>query len=206
MFQFIKTTVIGGLMFLLPIVVLYSILKQAHKSINKISAPILSMLPEERVFGVAMQDLLVVAVVVLICFLAGPVARSNLAMRLVTSLETQYLSRLPPYEDAKTKMSARLFFDKAKTKTKDEDARWDMQPVLARFDDRWQIAFEVERIIGGKVSIFVPGAPDPWAGSVYIMTDDRISRLDSDPTATLNVLKQLGKGASGHVQSCINGS
>ena len=101
-------------------------------------------------------------------------------------------------------MSARLLFDK--TKTKDKDVHWDMQPVLARFDDRWQIAFEVERIIGGKVSVFVPGAPDPWSGSVCIMTDDRISRLDSDPLATLDVLKQLGKGASGHVQSCINRS
>ena len=40
-----------------------------------------------------------------------------------------------------------------------------MRPVLARFENSWQIAFEIERIPGGIITVYVPGAPDPWSGS-----------------------------------------
>ena len=36
----------------------------------------------------------------------------------------------------------------------------ELKPVLAQFDDAWYIAFEVERIEGGYVTVFIPGAPN----------------------------------------------
>jgi uncharacterized membrane protein len=67
--------------------------------------------------------------------------------------------------------------------------------VLVRFDDQWQIGFEADRVAGGKVAVYLPGSPDPWSGSISIVTEDRIARLDSDLEATLNIFKNLGKGA-----------
>ena len=75
--------------------------------------------------------------------------------------------------------------------------------VLVRFDDQWQIGFEVERIAGGKVVVYLPGAPDPWSGAVTIVTDNRIARLDSKQLATLGVFKQLGEGASAQMKEVV---
>ena len=39
-----------------------------------------------------------------------------------------------------------------------------MTPVLITLDDYEQMAFEVERTAGGKVVVYLPGAPNSWSG------------------------------------------
>jgi uncharacterized membrane protein len=188
--EFIKTTIRGGVLFLIPVIILVAVFKQAHQLIGKIAGPIFAHVPVERVVGIAVLDLLTLAVVLLVCFLAGLAAKTRAATRFVSSLETEFLSKIPAYDLAKTKLTGQLRFEEAE----------DLHPVLARFDDQWQIGFEVERITGGKVVIYVPGAPDPWSGAVTILTDDRVTRLGSKLTAALGIFKSLGKGASPEVQ------
>ena len=71
-----------------------------------------------------------------------------------------------------------------------------MTPVLARFDDSWQIAFEIERIEDRAVVIFLPGAPDPWSGSMCVVTADRITQLDQSIPYVAKIAKRLGRGAN----------
>jgi uncharacterized membrane protein len=190
MSEFIKTTIRGGVLFLVPVIILLAVFKQAHQLIAKMAGPILANVPVERVVGIAVLDLLTLALVLLVCFLAGLAAKTRAAVRFVSSLETEFLSKIPAYDLAKTKLTSQLRFEESE----------DLHPVLARFDDQWKIGIEVERIAGGKVVIYVPGSPDPWSGAVTILTDDRVTRLDSKLTATLGVFKNLGKGASAEVQ------
>lgn len=190
MFELIKTTVRGGVLFLIPVIILVAVFKQAHELIGKIAGPIFANMPVERVVGIAVLDLLTLALVLLVCFLAGLAAKTRAAVRFVSSLESEFLSKIPAYDLAKTKLTSQLRFEEAE----------DLHPVLVRFDDQWQIGFEVERIAGGKVAIYVPGSPDPWSGAVTILTDDRVTRLDSKLTAALGIFKNLGKGASAEVQ------
>jgi uncharacterized membrane protein len=79
-----------------------------------------------------------------------------------------------------------------------------MEPVLARFDDYWQIALEVERIPGGTVVIYLPGAPDPWSGSVCYVTEDRIQPLELTFLPVLRTLRGLGKGSNEQLRVCLN--
>lgn len=72
-----------------------------------------------------------------------------------------------------------------------------MRPFLARFDHSWQLALEMERIEGGKVVIFLPSAPDPWSGSVYFMTGERLRAKASLLSAGLILFLALGTGHAG---------
>jgi uncharacterized membrane protein len=71
MLHFIKTTILGGLLFLVPVVILIFIIKKAHESVSIITGPVLANLPVGTIAGIAIVDLLTIAVVLLICFLAG---------------------------------------------------------------------------------------------------------------------------------------
>jgi uncharacterized membrane protein len=71
-----------------------------------------------------------------------------------------------------------------------------MAPAVVRFDDSWQIGFEIERIAGGKVTLFLPGSPDHWSGSFCMMDEDRVTPLDLPVPAVAAMAKRLGKGAS----------
>ena len=184
--RFVKTTLIGGIVFLVPIVIFIAVIGKALEITGKIAAPLAAVLPVDSIGDLAVVHVLAFAILALVCFLAGLTARTVIARKLVETLESSVLSKLPAYALLKTKTQSML---------SPEDVEG-MTPVVARFDDSWQIAFEIERIQDDKVAIFLPGAPDPWSGSVCVMTEDRITPLDLTIPLVAKIAKRLGKGAN----------
>jgi uncharacterized membrane protein len=70
-----------------------------------------------------------------------------------------------------------------------------MQVVLARIEDSWQVGLLVERIDETHSAVFVPGAPDPKSGSIYLMTDDRFKAIDVRIPQAMKWIKGLGIGS-----------
>jgi len=194
MFGFIRTTVLGGLLFLFPIVFIVAIIAKALEITNKLSAPLAGLLPLDSVGGLAVVKLLSLVMLVLICFFAGLAARTALAGKFVKSLETDVLGKIPAYT---------LLKSKAESVLRPEDIGG-ICPVLGRFDDSWQFAFEIERIAGGKVVVFLPGAPDPWSGTVCVLTEDRITPLDLTVKSAAVIMKRLGKGSTGALRDPLS--
>jgi uncharacterized membrane protein len=194
MFRFIRTTVLGGLLFLFPIVFVVAIIGKSLEVTNRLSAPLAGLLSVDSIGGLAVVELLALVILVLIFFLAGLAARTALAGKLAQSLETKVLGKIPAYT---------LLKSKAESVLRPEDIAG-MCPVLGRFDDSWQLAFEIERMAGGKVVVFLPGAPDPWSGSVCVLTEDRITPLDLTVKAAVDIMKRLGKGSAGALRDPLN--
>lgn len=192
-FSFIKTTIVGGLIFLVPIIVLVIILGKALGITRTIVRPLSTLIAVETVAGVGMATLLSIFVIVLFCFLAGLFARTDLARKIINWLESSMLSHIPGYTFMKSmgESFAGIEIDHG------------YETVLARFDDSWQVAFLVERIGSGQVAVFIPGAPSPWSGSVYVMTEDRIKPIDVPNKAVLQCIQQLGKGSNSMLHGSI---
>jgi uncharacterized membrane protein len=186
MLKFLKTTMVGGILFLVPIIIFIAVIGKALELSKKLAAPLSVLIPLDSIGNIAMINLLALGIVLLICFLAGLAAKSTLARKSIANLESRVLSKIPVYGLLKSRIDAIVQPEKAE----------DMKPVLARFDDSWQIAFEIERIQGGAVGIYLPGAPDPWSGSVCFVTEDRIQPLELTLLPVLKTLKSLGKGSN----------
>ena len=193
MVKFLKTTMIGGIVFMVPIIIFIVIIGKALKLTNKLAAPLSALIPFPGVGNIAVVDLLALVIVLLICFLAGLAAKSTLARKSVGALESRVLSNIPVYGFLKSKIDAIVQPEKMES----------MEPVLVRFDDYWQIALEVERIPGETVAIFLPGAPDPWSGSVCYVTEDRIHPLELTLLPVLKTLKGLGKGSNEQLRAYL---
>ena len=86
LFQFLRTTLVGGLFFLVPIIVLVVVLGKALAVARNLVAPLAEHLSVHSVIGLRTPMLLAVAIIVLFCFLAGVLARTALAKKLVRSL------------------------------------------------------------------------------------------------------------------------
>jgi uncharacterized membrane protein len=104
----------------------------------------------------------------------------------VARIEELLIATLPGYTFAKTLVSGMV---------KAEDEVGSMTPVLVRLDDYKQIAFEVERTPGGNVVVFLPGAPNPWSGSVVYVSEDRVEPLDMAPQDAIKNIRVLGRGS-----------
>jgi uncharacterized membrane protein len=186
MLKLIRTMIIGGIIFLIPIAIFVAAIGQGLKIAGAIAKPVAAVLPVNMIGGVAVAHVLAIVLLLLICFVAGLLARLALARKAVGALEANVLSRLPPYALLKTKTQSMLSPDDIEG----------MSVVVVRFDDSWQIGFEIERIEGGKVALFLPGSPDPWSGSVCIAEEDRVTPLDLPVAAVASMVRRLGRGAN----------
>lgn len=184
--QFIRSTVIGGIVFLVPFVVLIFVLGKAFQAMSHVAAPLSKLVPSETFGQIAAVDLIAAALILLLCFLAGLVARSAVAASVVRALESRVLSRIPIYQFVKGMTSSVVEAEKGEA----------MTAVLARLDDYAQLAFEIERTKSGDVVIYLPGAPNPWSGSICIMSPERVTPLDMSMIAAVQNIKHLGKGSS----------
>jgi len=73
-------------------------------------------------------------------------------------------------------------------------------PIIVQFDDYSQLAFEIEHLEGGKVVVYLPGAPNPWSGTVVYVTPDRVRRLPMNVGDVVRNIRKLGKGSMGLVE------
>jgi uncharacterized membrane protein len=184
-FRFLKTTVIGGIVFLVPLIIIVAIIGKAFEIMRKVADPLSSLMPIESVGDIAIVNFIAFALIVLVCFLAGLAARTLSAGKLVQFLESRILSHIPAYAFIKG-MTASV--------AGAEDGKG-MTAVLARLDDYSQIAFEIERLAGGNVIVYLPGAPNPWSGSVCVMTEDRVQPIDATMMSAVQNIRHLGRGS-----------
>ena len=183
--NFLKTTVLGGIMFLIPISVVVLILGKVYHLMARIAAPLANWIPIDEVGGIAKANLLAIIVMVLVCFLAGLASKSRLAARLVDSLESGLLQFIPGYA---------FFKGMTGTVAGDHDQA-QLAPVLARFDDSWQVAFQADKLADGRVVLYIPGAPNPWSGSLVVVSEGRVQPLDRTMAAVVRNLRALGRGS-----------
>jgi uncharacterized membrane protein len=99
---FLKATIVGGLLFLLPVVLLLIILGQAMRLAGKVAQPISAALHVDTVAGVGGVTVLAVLVLIFISFLAGLVARTKRGNRIMRWSESSLLGGLPQYQLVKT--------------------------------------------------------------------------------------------------------
>ena len=146
--DFIKTTAVGGFVFLIPAVIVVIALGKligGFKTLAKALSPIFEI---ESWFGGFVLD--IVAVAVLLCFAAGLLARRAAAKQVRERLDRSLLDFIPGYAFIKG------FADNLR---QTEEISGSFVPIMVRFDDYVQMAFETERLPNGKVAVYLPGAP-----------------------------------------------
>ena len=66
--KIIKATFLGGILFLVPLVVLLIVLEKGYGIVQKTTLPLVNNLPRVNILGVAIQELIGILIIILICF------------------------------------------------------------------------------------------------------------------------------------------
>lgn len=182
--KFLKTTLLGGILVLLPLAGCVYVLAVVVKAVVEAVKPVASMLPKE-LGGQAVADLLVVGILVTICFLLGLLVPTTIGKAVGKWLENTLLRLLPGYQIVR-----RL--------TQQLGGRSDDSlgaPVLVQFAGSRQFGFLVEERADEAV-VFIPMVPTPSLGTVHIVRRDAVARLNASLTSTFNCLSQFGVGTT----------
>jgi uncharacterized membrane protein len=181
--RLIRTTLLGGVIFLIPLVFVVAVFGKAIHIMQSIAIPLGEIIPVESVAGVAIVPILTTVIMFASCLVAGLLARSPGGQKIYGKLDAVLLQMIPGYAWVKGITGG----------IRDEDADEVLKPVLVTFDDQSQLGFEVDRGVEGLVAVYIPGAPDPRAGTVSYVTSDRIQPVDVGFKAVIRICKNLGR-------------
>ena len=184
--SFLKTTLVGGLMFLVPVVLIAVVLRHALQFAGKIAKPLAAVLPVSHVGGVAVATIIAGAILLVIAFLAGIVSRTGLGRRVTHWFEESILGGMPQY---------RMVKSLAEGLTQLEGGAG-MQPVLMRGDEGWMLGYQMEELPNGWRVVFLPASPTPMSGNVMYVEASRVRPLDLSMRDAMQLVKRLGIGSA----------
>ncbi len=185
MIAFLRTTVIGGIVFLLPFAVLAIVFEHVLPIVHKVIDPIADRIPVQSIIGLEIPVLATIFTLLMGCFLLGLLARTKLAKGMVRAVELSFLDSIPGYSVLKS-MSADF---------EPSQGQGAHSVVLVQFDDAWQLGLKMEEIASGEmVAVFIPDSPTPQTGSVLIVDAKRVRPTNIPILTAFSCLRGRGAG------------
>jgi uncharacterized membrane protein len=184
--RFVGTTILGGVLFLTPIVVLGIVLDKAFDFMRRGLQPLTTLIPRTLASGPTMTAILAIFILALLCFLAGLSARIALAQKVVSSLEATVLSKLPGYE----------YLKEAGTSVLGLGETAEHPVVFAHFGGAWRIGVQTDVVGAGLVAVFIPNSPNPRSGSVFLMPADQVRPANAQLSSAIACLRRCGAGST----------
>ena len=186
--EFLKTTIIGGTSFLLPVALVVLVLSYALRLVKRIATPISHSLQLDQlgdVAGVGAATLLSVLALILVSFAAGIAARTAVGARVTRWSETSFFGRIPHYQLIKSMAEGLAHIESASG----------LKPALVSIEDGWQIGYLLEKLENDWVAVFLPQAPTPMSGDIMYLPISRVRPLGITMIQAMSIVKAIGVGS-----------
>ena len=186
--SFIKTSLLGGVAVLLPILLTYYLLQWVFQvGINMIH-PLTRILIERVSMPRRLADALAIALIVGICFATGLLIKTRFGGFLFSRLEKYILKVAPGY--SLFKETLKQFLGQKK--------RPFSAVVLGRvFGGRTMMTgFITDEQPGGRVTVFFPSALNPTTGLLCHLEERDVIRLDVSFEEAMRTIISCGSGSA----------
>lgn len=185
-FSFLKTTVIGGFLIIIPLLLVYFVLAEAVEMLVAITQPVAEMLPGDWIDNEREARILALLVLIGSCFIAGLVMKTRVGGSSGHWLEKHILTRLPGYRMART--LTKQFTGSAEASQ--------FAPAVMRFgDEDLVLAYIIEEHDNGYFTLLLPGSPVGTAGGLRYVPGNRVKRLKAPLGQVFNCVTHYGVGS-----------
>ncbi len=179
---FVTDAIISGLLVVVPLYLTGLLLLKVVQSLQRVLEPVESLLPDLP-YG---EYVLAFLILLLLAFVVGVAMETKAGQVLSSRFQDKVLSRIPGYS---------LFRGLTRQFTgSKEEKTW--KPVLAEIEEALVPAFIIEELKDGRFTVFVPSVPTPLAGTVYILTPERVHKVDIPFSQAALVVARWGAGAN----------
>jgi uncharacterized membrane protein len=180
--EFIKSTLLSGVVVMLPLGLVFLIVLK----IVDLLGPLATLLVEYLPYHLRFPDLIASLLLLLACLVAGLVAQTRAGQGLGTSLESAILNRIPGYSMVRS-ITRRIGNAEESEK---------FAPAFVELESTLVPGFVVEEHADGRCTVFVPSAPTPGVGAIYIISRERVHLVDAPFLKTVKCVTSWGVGAA----------
>jgi uncharacterized membrane protein len=184
--SFIKTTALGGLIFLAPVVLVIIIVLKAIELLKKGVTPLAERWHVASVAGEATITIIVSVILVLICFIAGMIANSTKVSTHMPLVDMMADKIVPGYEILKAQSH-----EGGVSNVKNP---W--QAIILRLGEEWAIAFIVDQTNEDFKTVYIPDAPRLEAGHVRFLDSKTMEYVPISIREARQSLMRFGLGGA----------
>ncbi len=179
--DFVGTTLIGGLLVILPIGGVAVVAVKLSRVAMALVTPVVTHLPAGTRLPNVLSGLLICAG----CFVAGLVVRSKPGRSALAALERRGLEHVPGY----------TIFRSVTRRMVGVEEGTSFAPALASIEGALVPAFAVEAHADGRFTVFVPTVPTLGVGAVYILPRERVHLLELPFARVVRCISRWGEGS-----------
>jgi uncharacterized membrane protein len=185
---FLKTSIIGGMVVLLPLILLIKIMWWLVEFMMGQLQPLAQLLTATLTISDRYSALVAMLLVIAVCFWVGLVARLKLGGMLWVSLENNTLKKIPGYTALKE--IVQMF-------TKPNKQSFSRAVMVRPWgNDVWLTGFITDTGDNGYVTVFSPCSPNPSTGFVFHVPKEDVIELKGQEGLAFKTVLSCGVGAA----------
>ena len=190
---FIKTTLLGGTLVVLPIVILVLVFNWLYEFVADKLKPITYVIVETARMQEFAAAVLALLLIVLLFFTVGLIVRTKIGRFVFEFIEQTILSRIPLYKIIKE--TTIQLMGNGKTLFKN------VALVNLFGNDTKITAFITDIHDDGSYTVFVPSGPAPTAGFIYHVKKENVQIVNYPVDKAMKTIFSLGAGSNDLIRS-----
>ncbi|KUG26789.1 transporter [hydrocarbon metagenome] len=184
---FIRTTLFGGFLIVLPIVILLMVLNWMFDAMTGYIRPITNLLIETTRTNEFVASFFAFVLIILIFFLVGLLVKTEMGKLSFELFEKKFLSKIFGYRIIKETV-LQIFGE--------EKNLFKAVALVKLFgNETLMTAFVTDEHPDGSYTVFIPSGPAPTAGFVYHVKREQITIVDIPVDQALRTILSLGGGS-----------
>jgi len=180
--QNLKTTIIAGIIFLLPVFGVLMLLQKLYGKLTGFGSQVAALLGIKSVAGVGATSIATTFILVGLFYVSGLMVKVTFMANFRNWVESNLLQYIPGYLGYKVKMEEKLL-PRIEART----------AALVRVGEIMRPGFLISRS-EGKCVMFIPNTPDTNTGEVWIVDESKVQDLGKADDAFLNGIRYSGRG------------
>ncbi len=189
--SFFKTSILGGLIVILPITICLYVFKWIFNSVtdiiqvptNLIMANI-SLIEDRELLA----DTLVALIILIICFIVGVIVKTQFGKIFYRSAENYLLKVLPGYSMIKEIVIQFLG---------DKQSPFSSVALVQVFEnDTLMTAFVTDSHEDDSYTVFIPTGPNPTSGNIYHLKEQYVHHIDVGVEDAMRSIISCGAGST----------
>lgn len=187
--NFFRTTLIGGVVVILPLTLFYIFVSFLFYTISGIAKPLLGLSDAYGAFKYPLLvDLFAFIFLIVLCFLVGLFVSTAIGQRWVDRIERRILFKLPYYGTLREAVHQLLGNSNMNL----------FKVVLVDLygTDTLTTAFLTDETLGEYVTVFVPTGPNPTSGFIYHVKRSQVKYVDVKGEEAMRSIIGVGTGSA----------
>lgn len=186
--EFFKTSLLGGVVVILPVAILAAFAKWLFDFVTNLIQPLTNLITTRSDYRELLADVLVIAIILTVCFLVGVVVRTKLGEWIYNTIEERVLKVAPGY--GLIKETVLQFIGKKKSP-------FSSVALCQIFGNETLVsAFVTDTHEDGSSTVFVPTGPNPTSGNIYHLKKEFVHPIDVPVEEAMRSIISCGAGST----------